>query len=88
MLIKRIMLYPEFKRPLDTKGLLLNFITLGKKKAEDVEEEPEEVIRAREDLAAKRAKFPGLCLPDDTKKAEVVKNVFVMAASMTLCRNY
>lgn len=46
----------------------------GKKQSDDVKEEPEEVTRAREELAAKRAKFPGLCLPDDTKKTEQLLN--------------
>ena len=32
---------------------------------EDVKEESEEVTRAMEELAAIRAKYPGLCLPDD-----------------------
>ena len=40
---------------------------------ENIKEEPEEVIRAREELAATRARFPGLCLPDDVK-SEVVGN--------------
>ena len=51
-----------------------SFVAIGKKKTDDVKEEPEEVTRAREELAAKRAKFPGLCLPDDTVKAEVTEN--------------
>lgn len=52
-------------------GVMKHFVTLGKKKTDDVKEEPEEVTRAREELAAKRAKFPGLCLPDNMDKAEV-----------------
>lgn len=49
-----------------------SIITTGKKKGgEDVKDEPEEIKHARKELAAKRAKFPGLCLPDNTEKAEV-----------------
>ena len=37
------------------------------------------MTRAREELAAKRAKFPGLCLPDDTKKTEVIEKLCCIA---------
>lgn len=46
-------------------------IITGKKKTEDGKEESEEIKHAREEFAAKRAKFPGLCLPDDIEKVEV-----------------
>jgi len=41
----------------------------GKKTGEI--EEPEEVKHAKKEVAAKRAKFPGLCIPDNPDETEV-----------------
>ena len=56
----------------------------GKKKMEDIKEEPEEVTGAREELAATRAKFPGLCLPDDVK-SEVIGNLYLVVVLLPIC---
>ena len=47
-------------------------LLIGKKAGEGAkEEEPEEVKRAKKEVAAKRAKFPGLCIPDNPDDTEV-----------------
>jgi len=44
----------------------------GKKTGDDANDgESEEVKRVRKEVAAKRAKFPGLCIPDNPEETEV-----------------
>lgn len=52
-----------------------------------MKEESDEIKFAKAELAAKRAKFPGLCLPDDTEKVEVIQNRATVTASVMYCRS-